>query len=143
MLVDVSIIIDIIIVVKITHILLTVLSDVITELNTTLQAQVAAAKGMRGAKLSGIENPMYGMWNPQAGSKVDVLSLIPTLLIVGLGIMLLPIIITCFTQIVAPLTYSNGRRKRDTDSQKFPFHQNLLIGLLNTLETAVDKFGRI
>ena len=121
----------------------TVLNDVITELNTTLQAQTAAAaKGGRGAKLSGIENPMYGMWSPQAGSKVDVLSLIPTLLIVGLGIMLLPIIITCFTQIVAPLTYTQGRRKRDTLAQGFPFHPSLMIGLLNTLETAVEKFSR-
>lgn len=121
----------------------TVLNDVITELNTTLQAQTAAAKGGRGAKFSGVDNPMYGMWNPQAGSKVDVLSLIPTLLIVGLGIMLLPIIITCFTQIVAPLTYANGRRKRDTLSQAFPFDRSMILGLLNTFETAMEKFGSL
>jgi hypothetical protein len=120
-----------------------VLNDVIEELNTTLQAQTAAAKGGRGAKLSGIENPMYGMWNPQAGSKIDVLSLIPTLLIVGLGIMLLPIIITCFTQIVAPLTYANGRRKRDTLSQGFPFHPNLVMDLLSTFSSAMEKFGKL
>lgn len=90
---------------------------------------------------------MYGMWSPQAGSKVDVLSLIPTLLIVGLGIMLLPIIITCLTQIVAPLTYGmpNGRRKRETtnDDTPSPLNTNFMLGLLNTLETALEKFGHL
>lgn len=88
---------------------------------------------------------MYGMWSPQAGSKVDVLSLIPTLLIVGLGIMLLPIIITCLTQIVAPLTYTNGRRKRETTSNDtpMPLNTNFMLGLLNTLETALEKFGHL
>jgi hypothetical protein len=92
---------------------------------------------------------MYGMWSPQAGQKVDVLSLIPTLLIVGLGIMLLPIIITCLTQIVAPLTYGPnvGRRKRETgdntDDTPLPWNTNLMLGLLNTLETALEKFGHL
>ena len=115
----------------------TVLNDVITELNSTLQAQT---KG-RAGKSNFDGNNAYGMWNPQASSKIDVLSLIPTLLIVGLGIMLLPVIITCFTQIVAPLTYA-GRRKRDTDSlPNMPFDKNVMMGLLTTLENAMSKFG--
>ena len=114
----------------------TVLNDVITELNSTLQSQ---SRG-RSAK-SNFDTNAYGMWNPQASSKVDVLSLIPTLLIVGLGIMLLPVIITCFTQIVAPLTYT-GRRKREAADSEFPFERNLLLDLVTTLENAISKFGQ-
>ena len=116
----------------------TVLNDVITELNSTLQSQ--SAKMGRSAK-SNFDSNAYGMWNPQASSKVDVLSLIPTLLIVGLGIMLLPVIITCFTQIVAPLTYA-GRRKRETGDSQFPFQKDVLIGLLSTLDSAIARFAR-
>ena len=114
----------------------TVLNDVITELNATLQSQ---SRG-RSSKSNFDSNAAYGMWNPQSSSKVDVLSLIPTLLIVGLGIMLLPIIITCFTQILAPMTYA-GRRKREASDSQFPFEKNLMLGLLTTLENAMAKFG--
>lgn len=114
----------------------TVLNDVITELNSTLQSQ---SKSGRSGK-SNFDSNAYGMWNPQASSKIDVLSLIPTLLIVGLGIMLLPVIITCFTQIVAPLTYA-GRRKREASDSQFPFEKNIMLGLLTTLENAMSKFG--
>lgn len=108
----------------------------IDELNSTLQTQ---SKGRSGK--SNFDTNAYAMWNPAAGgSKVDVLSLIPTLLIVGLGIMLLPVIISCFTQIVAPLTYA-GRRKREADDSQFPFEKNLMLGLLSTLESAMEKFG--
>lgn len=115
----------------------TVLNDVIDELNSTLQSQ---SKGRSGK--SNFDTNAYTMWNPQAGgAKIDVLSLIPTLLIVGLGIMLLPVIISCFTQIVAPLTYA-GRRKRESGDSGFPFEKQLMLGLLSTLENAMDRFGR-
>lgn len=113
----------------------TVLNDVIDELNSTLQSQT---KGRSGK--SNFDTNAYAMWNPQAGSKVDILSLIPTLLIVGLGIMLLPVIISCFTQIVAPLAFS-GRRKREAGKSEFSFQDKLLLGLLSTLESAMDKFS--
>lgn len=113
-----------------------VLNDVITELNSTLQA-----KGRSGK--SNFDPNAYnsGMFPVHASSKIDVMSLIPTLLIVGLGIMLLPVIITCFTQIIAPLTYA-GRRKREAPDAQFPFEKNILIGLMTTLENALSNFSK-
>lgn len=42
----------------------------------------------------------------------------------------------------APLTYSNGRRKRDVGSDGLAFHPSLMLGMLSTLESAMEKFGR-
>lgn len=120
------------------------LNDVISELNTTLINHSKDGKSRSGKSGFGVQNDgAYGMWNPQAGAKFDVLQLIPTLLIVGLGIMLLPVLITCFTQIVTPLAYTHGRRKRETGSFfGDSFNSHLMMGLLNTLENALEKFGQ-
>lgn len=89
----------------------------------------------------------YGMWNPQgAAGKFDVLSLIPTLLIVGIGIMLLPVIISCFTQIIAPLNYSNGRKKRDTGTASIEdllpsSTTGIIFDLLATFNKAAAKYN--
>ena len=111
----------------------------IDELNSTLQSQ---SKGRTG-KSNFDGNNNYAMWPSQSNSKIDVMSLIPVLLIVGLGIMLLPSIIACFSQIMAPLSYGmTGRRKREAPDSQFPFEQNLMLGLLYMLENAMTKFGR-
>lgn len=119
------------------------LNDVISELNTTLtshnQGKSRSGKSGWGGQADGV----YGMWNPQAGAKFDVLQLIPTLLIVGLGIMLLPVLITCFTQIVTPLAYTHGRKKRETSIFGDGLQSHLMAGLLNTLENAIEKFGQM
>lgn len=118
------------------------LNDVITELNSTLTNHSKDGKSRSGKSGFGVQNDgAYGMWNPQAGAKFDVLQLIPTLLIVGLGIMLLPVIITCFTQILTPMAYSHGRKKREASFFGDGLQSHLMIGLLNTLENAVEKFG--
>lgn len=115
--------------------LTSILNDVITELNSTLQSQ---SKGRSGKANIDPNQSQFGLLSQQV-PKIDVMSLIPTLLIVGLGITLLPIIITCFTQILSPITYL-GRRKRDVGGSQFPFENNLVLGLLTKLEDAISKF---
>ncbi|KAI1290287.1 hypothetical protein HDE_08378 [Halotydeus destructor] len=111
------------------------LYDMVSE---ALNATSSMSKG-RGAK-SGFDG-QYAMWNPSAAGKFDVLSLIPTLLIVGLGIMLLPVILSCFTQILTPMTYATGRRKREIGQHPLLSDPSRILQLVKTLHTAMDKFN--
>lgn len=125
-------------------------SSVINMFSEAMNATAGALGGRTGkSNFDGIGQ--YGMWNPnQAAGKFDVLSLIPTLLIVGIGIMLLPVIISCFSQIIAPLNYSNGRKKREAGDKPLGLEDLLptsttgvIFDLLATFSKAMTKFNSL
>lgn len=110
---------------------------VIDMFNDVLNATAPLTKGRSGK--SGFDGA-YAMWNPSQAGKFDVMSLIPTLLIVGLGIMLLPVILSCFTQILAPMSFGQGRKRRDVGEHPLR-SAGVIMDLLTTFSKAMDKYN--
>ena len=117
--------------------LLTIYNKVIDMLTDVMNATASPAG--RSSK-SGFDGA-YAMWNPGSAGKFDVLSLIPTLLIVGIGIMLLPVILSCFTQIIAPLNYGSGRKRREAGFEHPLNSPMVILDLLSTFHKAMDKYS--
>lgn len=57
------------------------------------------------------------------------------------GIMLLPVILSCFTQIIAPLNYQNGRKKREASGFDNGLNPVGLLDLLSTFSKAMEKYN--
>ncbi|RWS31819.1 hypothetical protein B4U80_02602 [Leptotrombidium deliense] len=140
-------ILPILLVIGLGSFLIPIMSTFFTALITSGGAgQTNPAPKQKGSR-SGFD-PNFGLWSSTATNRFDAMQLLPVLLILGLGIMLLPIITSCLTTLFSPMAqvgspyFPHGKKKRELLEQGLPSMTDVVINLLANLEKAIEKYGK-
>ena len=110
-------------------------------LNTKPDSKQANARSYLGntpGTTSGID-PNY-MNQVLAHKPVELFHLIPILLLLAFIPLVLPLIFQLFAGFMTPMNFTHGKRKRDTSLHNNPVMNQVLLDLIKTYGSAIDKY---
>lgn len=101
----------------------------------------------RGSRSGHQFDPNYSVWGHPAPNtlsqtgRFDMVPLIPIVLLFGLGLMLIPFLTSFIAHVLYPANVPAGRKRRSADSLFSGSLNEMLINVMKTLESSIEKYA--